>query len=177
MNYRMIRYLLGVILMIEAVFMALPTLVAFIYGEDIMPFVWTIALILGISLPFVIFKPKNTQIYAKEGFVTVSAGWILLSAFGALPFVLSGTISKYIDAFFETVSGFTTTGATLLTEIEGLPYGILFWRSLTHWVGGMGVLVFMLAILQKQKLQHQKKKLKMLKKLKSLQKLKMQKCL
>ena len=147
MNYRMIRYLLGVILMIEAVFMALPTIVAFIYGENPLPFVWTIALILGVSLPFVIFKPKNTQIYAKEGFVTVSAGWILLSAFGALPFVFSRVIPKYIDAFFETVSGFTTTGATLLTAIEGLPYGILFWRSLTHWVGGMGVLVFMLAIL------------------------------
>ena len=147
MNYRMIRYLLGVILMIEAVFMALPMLVAFIYGEELHPFLWTIALILCISLPFVIFKPKNTQIYAKEGFITVAAGWILLSAFGALPFVFSGIIPKYIDAFFETVSGFTTTGATILTAIEGLPYGILFWRSLTHWVGGMGVLVFMLAIL------------------------------
>ena len=147
MNYRMIRYLLGVILLIEAAFMVLPTLVAFIYGDDLRPFIWTIALILCVALPFVIFKPKNTQIYAKEGFITVASGWILLSLLGSLPFIFSGSITNFIDAFFETVSGFTTTGATLVTDIEALPRGILFWRSLTHWIGGMGVLVFMLAIL------------------------------
>lgn len=147
MNYRMLRYLLGCILLIEAILLLLPLATALIYHEDILPFVYTICLLLVIAVPCVIFKPKNRQIYAKEGFVCVSAAWILLSVFGALPFVFSGTIPNYIDALFETVSGFTTTGATILTAIEGLDHGILFWRSFTHWVGGMGVLVFMLAIL------------------------------
>ena len=98
-------------------------------------------------MPCVLLKPKDTRIYAREGFVCVSAAWILLSAFGALPFVFSGAIPSYIDALFETVSGFTTTGATILPAVEHLPRGILLWRSFTHWIGGMGVLVFMLAIL------------------------------
>ena len=143
----MLRYLLGCILLIEAILLLLPLATALIYHEDILPFVYTICLLLVIAVPCVILKPKNRQIYAKEGFVCVSAAWILLSVFGALPFVFSGTIPNYIDALFETVSGFTTTGATILTAIEGLDHGILFWRSFTHWVGGMGVLVFMLAIL------------------------------
>lgn len=143
----MLRYLLGCILLIEAILMLLPLAVALIYQEDVMPFVYTIAMLLVISLPFVILKPKNTQIYAREGFVCVSAGWILLSIFGALPFIFSGAIPNPIDAFFETVSGFSTTGATILHAVEHLPRGILFWRSFTHWIGGMGVLLFMLAIL------------------------------
>ena len=143
----MLRYLLGCILLIEAILLVLPLAVALIYQEDVMPFVYTIAMLLAISLPFVIFKPKNTLIYAREGFVCVSAGWILMAIFGALPFIFSGAISNPIDAFFETVSGFTTTGATILPAVEHLPRGILFWRSFTHWIGGMGVLVFMLAIL------------------------------
>ncbi len=147
MNYRMLRYLLGCILLIEAILMLLPLSVALMYKEDVMPFVYTIVMLLAISLPCAILKPKNTQIYAREGFVCVSAGWILLSVFGALPFIFSGVISNPIDAFFETVSGFTTTGATILPAVEHLPRGILFWRSFTHWIGGMGVLVFMLAIL------------------------------
>ena len=147
MNYRMIGYLLGVILIIEAVLLLLPAAVALGYGENIAPFLITIGILLVISLPNIIFKPKNKRIFAREGFVTVAAGWILMSLFGALPFTLDGAIPRYVDAFFETVSGFTTTGATILSEIESLPRGILFWRSLTHWIGGMGVLVFMLAIL------------------------------
>lgn len=147
MNYRMIGYLLGIIVLIEAALMSLPMATSLIYGESVLPFVITIAIMLAVCLPFVIFKPRNSQIYAKEGFVTVAAGWILLSVFGALPFVISGSIPSYVDAFFETVSGFTTTGATILGEVESLPRGILFWRSFTHWIGGMGVLVFMLAIL------------------------------
>ena len=143
----MIMYLLGTILMIEAALLILPMGVALGYGEDIIPFLITIGILLVISLPNIIFKPKNKRIFAREGFITVAAGWILLSAFGALPFVISGAIPSYIDALFETVSGLTTTGATILSEIESLPRGILFWRSLTHWIGGMGVLVFMLAIL------------------------------
>ena len=147
MNYRMIGYLLGAILMIEAALLILPASVALGYGEDIIPFLITIGILVVISLPNIIFKPKNKRIFARDGFITVAAGWILLSVFGALPFVISGAIPNYIDAFFETVSGLTTTGATILKEIESLPRGILFWRSLTHWIGGMGVLVFMLAIL------------------------------
>ncbi|MBE6581608.1 MAG: TrkH family potassium uptake protein [Ruminococcaceae bacterium] len=147
MNYRMLIYLLGIITMIEAALMVFPLLVALIYGESVMPFLITMAIMLVLALPIVIFKPKNKRIYAKEGFITAATSWLLLSCFGALPFVFSGAIPNYIDALFETVSGFTTTGASILTEVESLPRGILFWRSFTHWVGGMGVLVFMLAIL------------------------------
>ncbi len=143
----MLRYLLGCILLIEAILMVLPLATAMIHGESVLPFVYTISLLLLIAVPCVLLKPKNTRIYAREGFVCVSAAWILLSAFGALPFVFSGAIPSYIDALFETVSGFTTTGATILPAVEHLPRGILFWRSFTHWIGGMGVLVFMLAIL------------------------------
>ena len=143
----MIRYLLGIILLIEAVLLLLPASVALVYGESVVPFLVTIAMLLIISVPAVILKPKNRRIFAKDGFVVVASAWILMSAFGALPFFLGGSIPNFVDAFFETVSGFTTTGATILTDIEALPMGILFWRSFTHWVGGMGVLVFMMAIL------------------------------
>lgn len=147
MNYRMIGYLLGVILLIESALLLLPTFVALLYSESVAPFLITIATLLLVSLPAIIFRPKKKSIYAREGFITAAAGWILLSAFGALPFVLSGAIPNYINAFFETVSGFTTTGASILSEIESLPKGVLFWRSFTHWIGGMGVLVFVLAIM------------------------------
>lgn len=147
MNYRMIGYLLSVVLLIEAALMCIPLVTAAICHESLWPFLFTMAILVAVSLPSLIFRPKNTRIFAKEGFVCVAASWVLLSAFGALPFVFSGAIPNYINALFETVSGFTTTGATILAEIEGLPRGILLWRSLTHWVGGMGVLVFMLAII------------------------------
>ncbi len=147
MNYRMLLYLLSVILLLEAALLLIPTAVGLVYGEPPMPFLITIGVLIVISLPGVIQKPKNTKIYAKEGFVTVAASWLLMSAFGALPFTLGGAVPNYIDAFFETCSGFSTTGASILRVIEGLPKGMLFWRSFTHWIGGMGVLVFMLAIL------------------------------
>ncbi|MBQ8858401.1 MAG: TrkH family potassium uptake protein [Clostridia bacterium] len=147
MNYRMIGYLLGVIMLIEAALMLAPTAVSLLYEESAIPFLVAIGALLVCALPLILFKPKNTRIYAKEGFICVALSWIVLSLFGALPFVISGAIPHYADAFFETVSGFTTTGATILSAVEGLPYGILFWRSFTHWIGGMGVLVFMLAIL------------------------------
>ncbi len=92
-------------------------------------------------------KPRNHVIYAKEGFATVALAWIIMSAIGALPFVISGEIPSYVDAWFETVSGFTTTGSSIVTDVEALSHGILFWRSFTHWLGGMGVLVFIMAIL------------------------------
>ncbi len=150
MNYRMLGYLLSVVLLIEAGLMLLPMGVGLCYGEDPLPFIYTILILVLISLPSIIWKPKNKKIYAKEGFVCAAATWVLMSFFGGLPFVFSGAIPNIVDAFFETVSGFTTTGATLLTAVEGLPKGILFWRSFTHWIGGMGVLVFMLAILPSQ---------------------------
>ncbi len=146
MNYRMLLYLLGLLLLLEGALLVLPMLVAIIYGESPLPFLYTIGILALVGAALALQKPKNRRIYAKEGFVSVAGGWILLSLFGALPFVFSGAIPSFIDAFFETVSGFTTTGSTILTEIEGLPKGILFWRSFTHWVGGMGVLVLMLAL-------------------------------
>lgn len=143
----MIGYLLGVVLMIESAMLLIPTVVSALYGEALYPFLLTIGILLLVSLPLVIFKPKKTDIYAKDGLVCVAASWVLLSLFGALPFVISNTIPNYIDAVFETVSGFTTTGASIMPYVEGHAKGILFWRSLTHWIGGMGVLVFMLAII------------------------------
>ena len=143
----MIGYLLGIILTIEAALLLLPAAVAAGSKESVLPYLITIGIILVFSVPAIIFKPKNRQIYTKEGFVTVAIGWILLSLFGALPFLFSGAIPNYIDALFETISGLTTTGASILTDIEALPRGILFWRSFTHWIGGMGILLFMLAIL------------------------------
>jgi len=102
---------------------------------------------LSVSLVLYFIKPRATDIYARDGFAIVAFGWILLSFFGALPFVISGAIPSMVDAFFESVSGFTTTGSSILTNVEILPRGILFWRSFTHWVGGMGVLILMLAVL------------------------------
>jgi trk system potassium uptake protein TrkH len=147
MNYRMLGYLLSIVMLLEAALLTFPLITALIYSESVVPFLITMAILVAVSLPSVIFKPKNTTIYAKEGFICVAASWMLMSFFGALPFLFSGVIQNYVDAVFEIVSGFTTTGATILREIEGLPRGILLWRSFSHWVGGMGVLVFMLAIL------------------------------
>ncbi len=146
MNYRMLGYLLGLLLLLEGALLLLPMLVSIIYRESPLPFLYTIGILLLVGVALVLQKPKERRIYAKDGFVMVAGGWILLSLFGALPFTLSGAIPSYIDALFETVSGFTTTGSSILTAIEGLPKGVLFWRSFTHWVGGMGVLVLVLAL-------------------------------
>lgn len=147
MNLRMLGYLFGILMTIEAAFLALPLATAAVYGESVLPFLYTIVLAMTLALPLILLRPRDRRFYAREGFVAVAGSWILLSLIGAFPFVFSGAIPHYVDAFFETVSGFTTTGATILREIEGLPRGILLWRSFTHWVGGMGVLVLMLAIL------------------------------
>ena len=150
MNKRMVLSTLGQLTLSEAALMILPLIVSIIYGEDnvALSFLITIgiALIVGVAL-YLCFKTKNKTIYAKEGFVIVALGWLIMSAIGALPFVISGDIPYYIDAFFETVSGFTTTGASILTDLDAISHGALFWRSFTHWVGGMGVLVFIMAIL------------------------------
>ena len=148
MNYSMIVYIIGWILAVEAALMVPSGVVAIIYGETVgWVFAATIALCLALGLPLIRRTPKNRVFYLKEGSVTVAASWIIMSIMGAVPFVLSGAIPHPVDALFETVSGFTTTGSSILASVEELPYCILFWRSFTHWIGGMGVLVFLLCLL------------------------------
>lgn len=149
MNFKMIIYILGQLMRVEGLLMTVPMGISFFYKEKngAIAFVITSAVLVLIGTVISANQPKNKDIFGREGFVIVALSWILLSAFGAIPFYISGMIPHYIDCFFESVSGFTTTGATIITEIEGLPMGLLFWRSFTHWIGGMGVLVFMLAIL------------------------------
>ncbi|MBE7010521.1 MAG: TrkH family potassium uptake protein [Ruminococcaceae bacterium] len=150
MNYKMVAYLIGRIMVIMALLTCLPLLVAIINHENtVTGFLLAIACQLVLGFAFSVKKPKHSELYAKEGFVIVALVWIFTSLFGALPFYLSREIPSFIDAFFETVSGFTTTGATILTDIEKLCLSSLFWRSFTHWIGGMGVLVFVLAVLPK----------------------------
>lgn len=153
MNFSIIKYFCGIVLRFEAGFMALSLVVSFIYGEyDVaLIFIGTIAVMLGISFLLAFRKPADTSFYAKEGVVTVSVSWILLSLFGAMPFFLSGAIPSFIDSLFESVSGFTTTGASVLTDVEVVEKSLLFWRSFTHWIGGMGVLMFIMAILPMSK--------------------------
>ncbi|MCR5507152.1 MAG: TrkH family potassium uptake protein [Lachnospiraceae bacterium] len=148
MNSSVVRYTLGQVLKIEAALLLLPCLVALIYREEKgLCFLMVAALcgFLGFGMSF--FKPENKVFYLKEGCIITSLSWIFLSFFGALPFYLSGEIPSLTDALFETVSGFTTTGASILSEVESLSRCITFWRCFTHWIGGMGVLVFLLAII------------------------------
>lgn len=148
MNLHMIAYVVGCVLEIEGALMLMPALVGFLYGErSAMAFVVCAlgAALLGAGP--LIKKPKNKAIYAREGFVATALSWIAMSAVGAVPFCITGQIPSYIDALFEMVSGFTTTGASILTRVEELDKCMIFWRSFSHWIGGMGVLVFMLAIL------------------------------
>ena len=151
MNYRMVIHTVGQVVLLEAGMLILPLLVSLYYGDACtISYVQTIAVaaMVGALMTFSV-RPKNHNVVAKEGFSIVSISWLLLSAIGALPFVLSGDIPSYVDAFFETVSGFTTTGASILTDIEAMQRGNLFWRSFTHWVGGMGVLVLVTIIAEK----------------------------
>ncbi|QDW74594.1 TrkH family potassium uptake protein [Lachnospiraceae bacterium KGMB03038] len=153
MNLKMIGYILGKMLGVEALLLLLPAFVGLIYQEKSgISFLITAGILAVIFLLAGIRKPKNKKIYGKDGMLIVALVWLLWSLFGALPFTISGSIPSYIDAFFETVSGFTTTGSTILTDVEALPQCMLFWRSFTHWVGGMGVLVFamMLTSLDKE---------------------------
>ena len=143
----MIGFVIGRILVTEAALLVLPLIVALLHGEAAHPFLIPMALLVLIGLLLGVRRPARTALYARDGLAIVALAWIAVSAFGALPFVISGDIPFYVDAFFETVSGFTTTGASILTEVESLSRGGLFWRSFTHWVGGMGVLVFVMAIL------------------------------
>ncbi len=148
MNYGMVSYILGWILKIEGVMLLLPAFIGLGYREP--ESIWyfvaaAISFVLGFFLA--LRKPRNRKVFAREGFVTVALAWLVMSLVGALPFTLCGDIPSYLDAVFETVSGFTTTGSSILREVESLAHCTLFWRSFTHWVGGMGIFVFMLAVI------------------------------
>ncbi len=148
MNYKMIGLVIGKLMRIEGFLLILPLLVSIYYGENQwFAFLLPILLLAGIGSALAYKRPKNSNLFAREGFVIVALSWVILSLFGALPFYLSAEIPRYIDAFFETVSGFTTTGASVLSSVETMSRGMLFWRSFTHWIGGMGILVFALAVL------------------------------
>ncbi|MBQ7275864.1 MAG: TrkH family potassium uptake protein [Bacilli bacterium] len=155
MNYAIIRNLIGKIFVLIAFLLLLPLATAIINSEgwlNIISFIIPIVLLLGIGLLFNIKKAEDKTLLAKEGFVIVALSWILMSLFGCLPFVISGQIPNFVDAFFETTSGFTTTGASILSNVSGhmveeLAKSMQLWRSFTHWIGGMGVLVFILAII------------------------------
>ena len=148
MNYKLMLRILGQTLLVEALCLLLPLAVALIYGEDPFPFLDTIFLL---AIPGVLLSrcKARSDFYTREGFAVVGLIWLTLSFFGAFPFWLSGHFASFTDCFFEVVSGFTTTGASILTDIEALPKGILFWRSFSSWMGGMGVLIFTLAFLPK----------------------------
>ena len=150
MNRRMIVYMVGNIILLEAVAMMLPLIVSLIYHEMNCVNAFSLSVIIAAAAGFamkLVFKPHNKVIYAREGFVIVCFTWMFLSVLGAVPFLISGEITNFFDAVFETASGFTTTGASILTDVESMSRGILFWRSFTHWLGGMGVLVLIMAIL------------------------------
>jgi len=148
MNYLIIAYIMGWVLNFEGAFMLLPAITALIYGEK-EGFVFLVCAIFSVVAGGLITlkKPVNKRFYAREGFVICSLTWIVISLVGAIPFVITGALPNYIDALFEIVSGFTTTGSSVITDLTPLPHCILIWRSFSHWIGGMGVLVFILAIL------------------------------
>ena len=148
MNYSIVLYILGCVLKFESAFLVLPALVGLIYREHASVSYLAVAVLcltLGVLLTHK--KPRSTNLYTREGFVAVALSWIIMSIFGAIPFVLTGDIPFYVDALFETISGFTTTGSSILTDVESISKASLFWRSFSHWIGGMGVFVFIMAIL------------------------------
>lgn len=148
MNYKLVLHILGKVLLLEAVLMVPSLMVAFIYGEGDAPaFIMTIGLLLVVGFLLSIIKSVNKKMYARDGVMIVALAWVLLALFGGLPFYINGAIPSFVDCFFETVSGFTTTGSSILTDVEIIPKGLLFWRSFTHWFGGMGILVFFVSLL------------------------------
>ena len=148
MNYKLVLRVTGLALILEAACLLLPMLVSLIYRENPLPFLWSILILaaVGGALSLLLKKAPRT-LQARDGFLTVGLIWTLFGAFGALPFWFSGLFGNYVNCFFECISGFTTTGSSILTAVEGLPYGLLFWRSFTNWLGGMGVLVLTAALL------------------------------
>ena len=154
MNLKMVVKTIGRLLQAEALFMLLPLFVSIYYKENLLyVYAIVISLLLVTGTIMTLPKPKTRTIYAREGFLIVSLSWILMSLFGALPFMISGEIPSVIDAIFETVSGFTTTGTTILVDIESMSKSLLFWRAFTHWLGGMGIIVFVLAFLPQKDMQ------------------------
>ena len=148
MNFPIIAYIVGWVCNFQAIFMILPCITALIYHEnDLFAFLISMVICLVVGVPLTFKKPRNKVFYTKDGCVAVALSWFALCIFGAIPFVISSSIPNPIDALFETVSGFTTTGSSILTDVEVLPHCILIWRSFTHWIGGMGVLVFLLSLL------------------------------
>ena len=148
MNYKMILNIIGKVFLIEAVLLVFPFVLSFIYAENIyLSYLIPMSGLLLVGSLLSLIRCEDKRIYVREGFVIVAFSWILLSVIGAVPFVISKSIPNYIDALFETVSGFTTTGSSILSDVEALPKSINFWRLFTHWIGGMGVLVFILTIL------------------------------
>ena len=148
MNRGIIRYVLGKVIQIEALLLLVPVLCALVYNEHEGFYYLDVAMLcIVVGTVMTIKKPKDSVFYLKEGCISTAASWIFLSLFGAIPFVLTGEIPNYINALFETISGFTTTGASILPEVESLSHSSLLWRSFTHWVGGMGILVFMLVFI------------------------------
>lgn len=149
MNTKLVGNFIGYILFLEAFFMLPAALIALLEQEQssLFAFMITIAVSCVIGLLLSIVRPKNRSFYAREGFITVALAWIILSLAGALPYTLSGAIPNYVDALFEAISGFTTTGSTILTNVEAVPNSLLYWRSFTNWLGGMGIMVFMLAVI------------------------------
>ena len=148
LNFRAIINILSALLLFLSLALLIPAAVAYFYGEgDFLPFVYTIFITMSVGILGFLITRKSGEIRARDGFLVVTFGWIIFASLGALPFTISGHIPSYTDAFFETMSGFTTTGASILTNIEALPHGLLFWRSFTHWLGGMGIILLSLAIL------------------------------
>ncbi len=151
MNYKMLFRLSGQVLLLESAFLFLPFIVSLIYGENASAAAFAesllIALLIGLFLVFVLSKGAKGGFFAREGLVATGLCWLIMSAFGAIPFVLNGDIPSYVDAFFEMASGFTTTGASIIHNVEEMTHGTLFWRNFSNWIGGMGVLVFLLAVL------------------------------
>jgi trk system potassium uptake protein TrkH len=149
MNFKMIKYTLGWIMVFEAAFFVLPMITAVCYLEwrALLSFIISTAICLGLGALCVKKKPENSIIYAKEGFVIAALSWLVMSFFGALPFMFSGATESFADALFESASGFSTTGSSIFKEVESLPHAILMWRSVTHWIGGMGVLVLLMVFL------------------------------
>ena len=147
MNARMIARILGTVLLIFAALMVFPLIAGLCYGETVMNFVISIAATGAAGGILLLFKPRTSAISSRDGYAAVGLAWIFMGLFGALPFVISGDIPDYVDAVFETISGLTTTGSSILPNVEALSRGGLFWRSFTHWIGGMGVLVFIMAVL------------------------------
>ncbi len=148
MNYKLIFKLIGNVLRIEALFMLFPLAVSFIYGGGDHPaFLWSILILAAAGTILAKLNPKNKNFRTRDAFVVAGFSWIMLSLFGALPFYFSGYFNSFIDCVFESISGFSTTGSSVLTNVEVLPKGILFWRSFSHWIGGMGILVFIIAVM------------------------------